>query len=209
MRIVYCICFVIVFFSCEKKDNGKKNKPYVISEVWNAYEKLLKNHRENGGKDNYPPPPPRMNWGYGYQNFIIDDSLNVFYYQFQPQFVESCIPSYDDDIPYFQDIRPNLLIQIPKESLVEFVKLNFKKGLRNKVKIASQKDTLNSKEYFDLIKAFDKYLDKNEDRDMYAVFATTQEEDSVLYYFKNKKDYYPEEIKWDKKKIRFSMPKID
>lgn len=210
MRIVLFLCAVFGLVSCEKKDNLKEYEPYVISEVWNAYEKSCKFYAENDSMHKYPPPFPRKNWGYGYENFLIDDSLNVFYYQFQPRYTESCIPELGDTIPYFQNIKPDMLLQLPKESLAEFVKLNFKKGIINRVKIASQRDTLNSKEYFDLIKAFDAYLDFYGDRDVYAIFASTQEEDSVLYYKKHKKWYNPDAVKWDRKRIRFfSKPKID
>lgn len=211
MRILFFLCIVFGLISCEKKTDQKEYEPYVISEVWDAYQKARKNPERDENGNILPPPPHREKWGYGYENFIIDDSLNVFYYEFQPQFTESCIPEYEDSIPYLQGLRPDWLIQLPKESLTEFVKLNFKRGIRNKVKIASQKDTLSSKEYFDLMKAFDKYLDwdENGDRDIYAIFATTQEEDTVLYYKKNKKAYYTDSIKWDKKRIRFPKPKID
>lgn len=210
MRMVLFVFMVLGLISCEKKDNQKGYEPYVISEVWNAYQKASKNPER--GKDGgvLPPPPSRMKWAYGEQNFIIDDSLNVFYYQFQPLFTESCVPEHGDTIPYFQDLRPELLIQLPKESLAEFVRLNFKKGIVNRVKIASQRDTLNSKEYFDLVKSFDKYLDFSGDRDLYVIFASTQEEDTVLYYKKHKKWYNPDSIRWDKKRIRFfTKPKID
>lgn len=196
------------FISCGKKNDEENIKPYIISKVCKDYQKAVEKSKKNTNGN--PPLPPLVKWGYGQENFIIDDSLNVFYYQFQPKIYGGCIPTYDDDIPYFQNIGPDLLIQLPKESLLEFVKLNFKRGIRNKVKIASQKDTLNSKQYFDLLEAFDKYLDRHEDGDRYAIFASTQEEDTVLYYKKHKKWYNSDSIKWDKKRIRFfSKPNID
>ena len=210
MRILFFLCVVLGLISCEKKTVEKEYEPYIISKVWKGYQEGRKKAKLNKSAIMEPPPPVRMKWGYGYQNFIIDDSLNVFYYEFQPQFTESCIETEDDTIPYFQDLRPGLLIQLPKESLVEFVKLNFKRGIRNEVKIASQKDTLDSKQYYDLLKAFDKYLDGYEDGDIYGIFATTQEEDTILYYKKHQKWYNPDSIKWDKKRIRFfSKEKID
>lgn len=209
MRILFFLCIVFGLISCEKKTDQKEYEPYVISEVWDAYQKARKNPERDENGNILPPPPHREKWGYGYENFIIDDSLNVFYYEFQPRFTESCIETEDDTIPYFQDLRPGLLIQLPKESLVEFVKLNFKRGIRNKVKIASQKDTLNSKAYYDLLKGFDKYLDRYYDGDIYGIFATTQEEDTVLYYKKHRKWYNPDSIKWDKKRIQFLKPKVD
>lgn len=210
MRVIFILYVLLVLNSCEMKVTQKEYEPYIISKVPKDYQASVEKYKLDKNKRSLPPPPPPAVWGYGFENFIIDDSLNVFYYQFQPKGYESCLSSEEDYIPYFQGLKPDMLIQLPKENLIEFVKLNFKRRIWNKVKIASQRDTLNSIEYFDLVKAFDKYLNKNEDGDTYRIFASTQEEDTVLYYKKHKKKYDSDSIKWDKKRVRFfSKPKID
>ncbi|MFC4815962.1 hypothetical protein [Flavobacterium sp. GCM10023249] len=201
MRVLFFLCAVFGLISCGKKVGESSDKPYVISEERRKYE-MQDELYEKGEIDkivlmNLPK------YFYGSENFILDDSSNVFYYHFQPKIYESCIPFEDDDIPYFQGLEPDLLIQLPKESLAAFVKLNFRRGIKNKVKIASQKDTLNSKAYFKIRHALDKYLSFRPDNDIYLVYPTTQEEDSVLYYKKHQKVYNPDSIKWDKKRIRF------
>lgn len=208
MRFVCFLLVVIGVISCGKKEDVKS--PYVISKVWNEYSNFINTEEKDRNGNVLPPPPPRYKYGYGYQNFIIDDSLKLYYYQLTPKFMEKCIVERDDTIPYFQDLKPEMLIEIPLNSINDFVKLNFKKGKSDKVKIASTKDTLNSEAYFNLVKALDKYLDFSNDNDVYAIFPTTQEEDTILYYKKNKDYYFSSQIKWDLKRVKFfDKPKVD
>jgi hypothetical protein len=91
------------------------------------------------------------------------------------------------------------LVEIPNNGIEDFVKLNFKKEDRNIAFISSQLDTLQTKNYFDLISAIKTSC---QDGDTYFIRKTTQEEDTVLKYKKNNEFYYSDEIKWDKSKIK-------
>ena len=78
---------------------------------------------------------------------------------------------------------------------------NIRKGERNIINIASQLDTLTFDSYYTLIKAIDNQCKYNT-RDLYIVRRTTQEEDTVLKFIGNDKYYNPDEINWDKKRIK-------
>lgn len=210
MRLFYFLCFVLGFISCNKNEKITEYRPYIISEERKNYEMQDELYKE--GKIDKVVLMNLPKYFYGSENFILDDSSNVYYYQLERFFSASgCgTDTGKDSISYFLNLKPENLIKLPIESIDNFVKLNFRNGERNAVKIASQKDTLNSKAYFKLQESLDKYLDYREDRDIYLIYPTTQEEDVVLLYKKRKKDYKSDSIKWDNKKIRFfSKPKID
>ena len=213
MRLIIIASFFLIFISCDKKKVKieKKYPVYIISKELRNYEELKERYK-NGIRDSSTvplPPPLRPKYFYGTDNFILDDSLNIYFYQQKNVFrgfmcgtgMEEEIER--DSIPEFKELTPEKIVQIPLNSLEEFLKLNLKKGQRNIVKIASQKDTLNSKAYYRLVDALDKHLDFENDRDVYVIYSTTQEEDTVLFYKKFKKDYDYKEIKWDLNRIKF------
>lgn len=208
VRIVCFLFFVIFFVSCKKNEKMIEYRPYIISEERKKYEMQDELYKE--GKIDKVVLTHLPEYFYGSENFILDDSSNVYYYQLERFFSASgCgTDTGKDSIPYFLKLKPESFIKLPLESIDGFLKLNFRKGERNAVKIASQKDTLNSKAYFKLQESLDKYLDYREDRDIYLIYPTTQEEDVVLLCKKYKKDYNSDSIKWDKKRIRFPMSKI-
>ena len=201
LTMVFGMVFGMV--SCEKKKNVEEGKYpiHIISEYFRKNEELQKKAKD--GDTLIIPPPILPKYLYGSENFILDDSSNVYYYQrkFVIQFCGTGLEK--DTIPVFENIQPEYLIKVPISSISEFVKLNIRKGERNLVKIASQKDTLNSEAYFKLLNALDNNLDFREDRDVYLAYRTTQEEDTVLYYKKHKEYYDSDSVKWDMKRIRF------
>ncbi|MFK7032336.1 hypothetical protein [Flavobacterium oreochromis] len=204
MRIILILILFLNFVSCNEEKSA-----YIISREWDEYTSFLNVVHKDKDGNVLPPPPLKYKYGYSCQNFIIDDNSNLFYYQFKPNYPESCIYKGKDTVPYFQDLKSEMLIEIPINSIEDFVCLNFKKGREDKVKISSNKDTLNSTIYFNLIRALNKQLDYEKDRDVYAIFPTTQEEDTILYYKKNKDYYFSSQIKWDLRRIKFfPKPKI-
>lgn len=213
MRFVFfvIVCFSII--SCKKESSKFKNEPYIIS--------LERKKYDHCDTCKTIPLIRLPIYFYGTENFIIDKNSNLYYYQLkkhykEDEFVMICGTGLEDEIkkdsiPIFKDLKPEQIIQIPLNSLDDFIKLNIRKEERNLVKIASQKDTLNSIAYYKLVEALGKNLDFNyPDRDFSAIYNTTQEEDTVLAYLKNKKYYNPNEIKWDLKRIKFfPKPKIN
>lgn len=141
MRIVYCICFVIVFFSCEKKlaVEEKKYPVHIISEYFKSNRELQK--RKDNGDTSIVLSPIMPKYFNGTENFILDDSSNIYYYQLERYFsAAGCGTDMEkDSIPFFLNLKPESLIKLPIESIDEFLRLNFRKGERNAVKIASQR----------------------------------------------------------------------
>lgn len=172
------ICFL--FWNCEKK----KNTPYLIS-----VEKIkLLNELK---KKNIPPPPSGF---YSYNNLIIDQKGNFYFYQkdYTPW---HCIPSEKDTIPDFFDIKPIEITKIPNNSITDFIKQNVsnKNEMRRILIIASQNDTIKDNTLIS-------YLNENELR-AFSIRRTTQEEDTVLKYKKNDEYYSYKNIKWDQNRI--------
>lgn len=209
MRILFFLCAVFGLISCDKKVKIKEKKypVHIISKYFRENKELRKRYKEGDTSIILQPFLPR--YLYGTENFILDDSSNIYYYQLERYFsAVGCGNDMElDSIPFFLNIKPENIIRLSVNSIDDFVKLNIRQGERNLVKIASQKDTLNSKAYFKLQEALDKNLKFREDSDIYTAYPTTQEEDTVLYYKKHKKDYYADSIKRDKKRIRF-FPKV-
>lgn len=213
MRITLITLLVLNFVSCKKeyKAPKKENAPYIISEQGDKFRR-----KEVSGPNNdtivLVTRVPK--YFYGTENFIIDKNSNLYYYQLVKKYktedlVMICGTGLEeeykkDTISVFKNLNIEKMIQITANSIDEFIKTNLQKGEINAVKIASQLDTLKSNTYYKLIEALEKNLSFKEDRDLYLIYRTTQEEDTVLHYKKNKKYYNPDLIKWDLKRIKFS-----
>lgn len=195
-KILFGFCIGSVLCSCSNKEEVKNKPlaPYIISKT----DRDLK-------KSKIPSPPIPM--FYGSNNFILDKNNTVYYFQ-RPEIGFICVTGMlEDTIPGFGELVPDQLIKIPVKNISEFVKQNLQAGFRNFTTIASQKDTLNSELFFELVKAV-KNSTYKDDRDFYVIRRTWQEEDTVLQYKKSNKYYSSDEIKWDKTKIKF-IEKID
>lgn len=209
MKNVLILIMVSLLFGCNKKEeavnkDSEVQKPFVISEFYKQLKKYDKYYTDTKGrKIAVPPPPPLIPKGliYGSNNFIIDKNFKIYYFQRNSGIGFRCGTGLENDtIPHFIDLQPKDLIEIPINCIDDFVKLNYKKEVRNFTFISSQLDTLNSKNYFKLIKAIEMSLGNG---DSYFIERTTQEEDTVLYYKKKDMFYDSKEIKWDKTKIKF------
>ena len=74
---------MVGFISCEKKKEIREKKyvPYVISEERKKYEMQDKLYKE--GKIDKVVLTHLPEYFYGSENFILDDSSNVYYYQLE------------------------------------------------------------------------------------------------------------------------------
>lgn len=210
MKNVLLLILVSLFFSCAKKGEVVKeesmlDKPFVISEFYKKQKEYGKYYTDsNGRKIPLPPPPPPPQTGgviYGTNNFIIDKDSKIYYFQRNGEIGFRCgTGSENDTIPHFIDLQPKDLIEIPNNCISDFVKLNYKKEVRNITFITSQIDTLKTKNYFDLVRVIEESL---KDRDVYLIMRTTQEIDTVLNYKKKDLFYDSNDVKWDKSRIKF------
>ncbi len=186
--------------NCAKKESSKHNTPYIISEKDIKPEKS----KEAKNRPNIPPPPPPPpipGWiVYGTNTFIIDSDSKIYYFQREKIGFICGTGSQHDTIPHFINLQPHDLIEIPSNSISDFVKLNYKDNFRNLTFVSSKLDTLKSKNFYALITALESSL---KDRDFYYIGRTTQEEDTVLQYKKNNSYYNSDNIKWDRTRIKF------
>ncbi|MFH6992216.1 hypothetical protein [Flavobacterium sp. FlaQc-48] len=199
--IGFIVCFLL--FNCSKKENTIQNTPYIISK-----KDIISNISKKPKNKNIPPPPPIPGWLiYGTNTFIIDNESKIYYFQ-RNEIGRICINGPIDTIANFIDLQPNDLVEIPNNTISDFVKLNYKDNFRHITFIASKLDTLKSENYFTLIKVIESSL---KEKDFYFIRRTTQEEDTVLKYKKNNYTYDSNDIKWDLNKIRFPFikPKLD
>jgi hypothetical protein len=195
VMVSFVICFLLS--NCTKKEtkNIVKNNPYIISE---ENSKTLEDIKKN----KIPPPPPIPGWlTYGTNTFLIDKDSKIYYFQRDKIGFICATGSENDTIPHLIDLQPKDLIEIPNNCIGDFVSLNLKKEDRNLTFVSSQLDTLKTKNYFDLINAIKTSC---QDRDIYYIGKTTQEEDTVLQYKKKNNSYNSNFIEWDRSRIKLA-----
>ena len=199
-RIFIGLIICLLLLNCTKKESPKQNLPYIISQK-NIKPKNLKEAKSKSSTPLPPPPPPIPGWVvYGTNTFIIDSDSKIYYFQGEKIGFICGTGSQNDTIPHFIDLQPKDLIEIPSNSISDFVKLNYKDDFRNLTFVSSKLDTLKSESFYNLITALEASL---KDRDFYYIGRTTQEEDTVLKYKKNNSYYHSDNIKWDTSRITF------
>lgn len=208
-KILILLIIAFCFSYCKKKENEDSEilkKSFIISEFWKPI-----TSKKTVEENNIPPPPPPSICGtYLYCNniFIIDKKSNIYYLQREKILGFICGTGMEDEtIPLFMGIKPENIIQIPNKSIYDFVKMNIRKGERNRICISSQLDTLKSSNYYRLIKSLEQSINED-DKDAYIIRRTSIEEDTVLNYVGKDKYYDPEKIKWDMTKIKFNSLKF-
>lgn len=139
-------------------------------------------------------------------NFIIDTFGEVYFYA-QPQYGWFCGTGFNwDTPPEFINLKPKDIVQVPINSITDFIKLNVLSldGNDRRVAIASVKDTIQSVGLSKILAV----CNDNSNKIKWTFRKTTQEENVVLKFKKLNRKYYFEDIKWDSTKIWFPL-KID
>ncbi len=157
--------------------------------------------------ENQPPPPPPIRTYYFPSNFIIDTGGHIYFYQQSIQNGWLCGTGINwDTPPYFIDLKPKDIIEVPSDNLERFIKANIQylDNYNRKFAVASTVDTITS---VGLAKIFKVFQD-TANHIKWRFRRTTQEENVVLEYKKKQERYDYEEIKWDSTKILF-LPKFD
>lgn len=104
--------------------------------------------------------------------------------------------------PVFIDLQPNDIIELPVNSIGEFVHFNFGGESRRKsiISIASFTDTIKSDSFKHLLTSF-----TTEKIAKYFIRRATLEEEIVLNHKIKDHFYSPEEVDWDTTRINFSL----
>lgn len=193
---VLLLCFLF-FESCSKKET-------VIDEVYIIKSKVKTPVKEHyNSKNKRIPLPPTHSGFYGLTNIIIDKQGEFYFYQREYDFTWDCIPE-ENPNPDFIDLKPIDLIKVPKNSIVDFLKENTSPAIKKNYGafiLASQLDTLKTKEFINLIRYVNNT--KKSGIRIYLIRKTTQEENVVLRFKKNDSVYDSDEIKWNKDSIKF------
>jgi hypothetical protein len=185
------ICFTLL--SCNKKSKQKTSnnseKVYVISQ-----EDIKAKVHFDSLKTNPPYVPKGVSCE---SNILIDKNNFVYYYQrrYIPTFCNYGMEN--DTLTHFLDLQPKDLIKIPKACIGKIINENVmtQEKRRQILVIASQNDTIKDLDFLRFMHQMKV--------PSYVIRRTTQEEDTVLHYKKTDKYYRSDEIKWDKKQIKF------
>jgi hypothetical protein len=137
-------------------------------------------------------------------NFIIDTGSRVYFFQQESLFRPCGTVNWNEEIaiPEYINLKPKDLIEIPPNSIEEFIKLNILSNgdWKKNVFISSPMDTVSSRSLSRIMKIFKdttKHIEWN-------FRKTTQEENFVIEYKKRPYSYYPpDNLKWDSTKTLF------
>lgn len=134
---------------------------------------------------------------YSRNNFVLVGTNKIFFYRNGALW--NCMPT-EDKRPVFIDLDTEDIIELPLSSIGEFIDLNFggEKKFNNSISVVSYTDTINSKAFEELMKAFSKNrLPK------FLIRRTTLEEEIVLQHKIQDLPYLPDEVEWDTTRINF------
>lgn len=183
----------ILFFSCVITGCKQQN----IKETFVVPPDTLPTVKQSS---TYLPPLPPPNRAYYFpSNFIIDTEGQVFFYQEEYKPNNDAIVDWNTP-PEFIHLTPKDIVQIPVNSIEEFIKLNIlnKDSLKRYIAVASEKDTISSVGLSKIMS-----ICKNKQNHIRWKFRmATQEEEIVLDYKKRNENYNPDKIKWDSAKIK-------
>jgi hypothetical protein len=202
-KILLIIC-VTLFLSCNQLNEN-------LTETFIVPQNDL--HIKERKINEPPPPPPPISSFYYPSNFIIDSSGHIFYYQQEIPSGRSCGSGNELNLPpTFINLKPHEIVEVPNENITQFMKSNveYLEISKRIFSIASQVDTINSS---GLAKIF-KVLKDTAYHIKWIFRKTTQEENIVLSFKKQRNNYDYNEITWDSTAILFQdksdyTPKID
>jgi hypothetical protein len=164
--------------------------------VSNGYESRIDSINRHA---NDPPPPPPAPF-YMYYHFIVDSTGKMYYYQLNKR-GWFCGTDYDFKVPEYIGIRPNDIVEIPENSVQDFIKSNIlnQDPAYQVICVGLLKDTVSSN---GLAKLRD-LVQTDTSTARWFIRQATMEESVVLDFKKKQKRYYPEDIEWDSTRIRF------
>ena len=170
--------------------DNKTNIPFVVSEY--------NNPKPKSGFETLTPP---KNF-YSINNFIIDSSGQVYYYQFMLGKTGLCgtgLPNHPDNIPEFASLSPERLIAIPSNAVDNFISLNVKSecGIKKFITISSMTDTIRSIGFDNIFRV----VSDTSNHIGFSIRMTTIEENTVLRFKKNNEFYDPKKVVWDTTQI--------
>lgn len=170
---------------------NNNSKPYIISE-----QEAISRNSVRGGSIVY----------YGYYNYVLDSSNNLYYYSFQKPNKKDLLNDEGPFKPHFAGLMPNHVFVIPKGNEKIFFKSNVldnKSSYRKFVVVSSEKDTIRNDFLNYILK-----LSKDTSMHLYVFVRSALDEERVVIKYKNNGEFYdPKLIKWDSSKVFFSSQK--
>ena len=188
MKKVIFVLFSLLFICCNKV-KVVEEKPYIIS-VENKIEELRR------ASDSLYIPMPPFNF-YLENHIIVSKNQDLFFYQcHRVDYLWDCVPHHDS-IPIFKNLEIANLFDVTHVNLDSLFKYNIlnKGRSRKHIVIGNQSDTIKNQ---NLLKSL-----KSSRIPIYAFRRTTQEEDTLLQFKIKNEIYFPDNIKWDMKRIYF------
>jgi len=196
MKVQLYLFFVIIicsFTNCKRENTVKPIKEeYIVISKEDSISKAY--HKKN--KIPKPFVPQEFKW-YTDLVVIMDSKDKVYIYQTERK---SSNEEAKFDYPNYIGLRPEYLTTIESKDFVLFLKNNNdifgifpnKENVINPFYIASETDTIKNVAISNLNKA----LSKEKSQTIYLLRKTTEEENVVLNFKRNQKNFEPEKINW-------------
>ncbi len=179
----------LVLVGCDSHSSKKEMQMVVIS----APDSLAKNTNIP-----QPAPPDFHNRFYTDLVFILDSVDNVHVYQTAKCYNYEVEGLPDYHFPNFIELRPEDLVTLNSDSFISFFKNNIEiddpegVGRRKHYYFASETDTIKNRALYDF---FD-HIRKSRRAPFYIIRRTTEEENKVLEFKKQRRFYAPQLISW-------------
>ena len=191
------VIIVLILISCNKpkEADAVPEKPKVFTVAPDILQAFPDGQRSFASSADY----------YSDKNFIIDETGRIFFYGRKDPRHWGCGTRDDkEDLsvpkPKFINLHPSEIIEIPQNSIKDFIKLNAAKNVfdHNFCIIASARDTFTSA-------ALDSLFTQlyTHQKALHVIRRMTEEEKVVMRYKKNGEHYDPGRIEWDTTKIEF------
>ena len=189
------VIIVLILISCNKpkEADAVPEKPKVFTVAPDILQAFPDGQRSFASSADY----------YSDKNFIIDETGRIFFYgrRKYPRLVcgedvaDGSVP-----IPEFINLHPSEIIEIPQNSIEDFIKLNTteKEFEWNFPVIASARDTFSSVPLEKLLTQTYKHKKAG-----HIIRRMTEEEKLVMRYKKSGERYDPDRIEWDITKTVF------
>jgi hypothetical protein len=199
MKIKYQILFILLnlsFVGCKQETILKSENQdfYIISKQDSI---MIANEKNN----KIPPPriPQERKW-YTDLVFIMDSKDKVYIYQTE---LKEANKNSNYEYPNYIGLRPEYLVTIDSDHFISYLKNNNdifgifpnEKQAWTAFYVASESDTIKNRALSNLVKE----LDKTKSHSFCIVRKTTEEENKVLIYKRNKQAFEPKSVNWSNK----------
>jgi hypothetical protein len=211
--IIASLTIGLLYFNFGCNNIPSKKDYYIVSkDSVNIYFDCVKRHDSTcfSNKLPEPLPPPGLEW-YSKLMILFDSTDRVYIYQTKNIFTYDSTKEYNTNIDYtkfpnYIGLQPYQLMTFTSDNFISFIKNNndilkldtIDRKYNRLIYIASNKDTIENKAYYDLMGIIKSKLpnQSHKRKVLFITRLTTEEENQVIYCKRRNLKYFPEKIKW-------------